>query len=50
MYDPDNPRKINFGIIDINRPITDAAKDMIMGYEPSVCLDPNIDGDVATLL
>ena len=50
VYDPNNPRKINFGIIDINRPITDAAKDMIMGYEASVCLDPNIDGDVATLL
>lgn len=51
VYDPANPRKINFGIIDVNRPIlSENNADMIMGYEPSVWLDPNIDGDVATLL
>lgn len=51
VYDPANPRKISFGIIDWDRPVlSERNADMIMGYEPSVWLDPNIDGDVASLL
>lgn len=41
---------ISLGIFDVTKPITDAKKDFIMGYEPSVLIDPNIDGDVASLL
>lgn len=41
---------ISLGIFDVNVPMTDAKKDFIMGYEPSVLIVPNLDGDVATLL
>lgn len=41
---------ISLGIFDINKPMTDAKKDFIMGYEPSVLIVPNLDGDVASLL
>lgn len=53
VYDPNDPKckehkKINFGIFDFDRAIMN--RDMIMGYEPCIWLDPNIDGDVASLL
>ena len=41
---------ISLGIFDINKPMTSAKKDFIMGYEPSVLIEPNLDGVVATLL
>lgn len=52
VYDPNDQkckdhRKINFGIVDFDRAIVN--RDMVMGYEPCVWLDPNIDGDVASL-
>ena len=41
---------ISLGIIDVNKPMTSSKKDFIMGYEPSVLIEPNLDGIVATLL
>ena len=41
---------ISLGIFDVNKPMTDAKKEFIMGYEPSVLIVPNLDGDVASLL
>lgn len=41
---------IDLGIFDASRPKTPAIKDAIMGWEPSVLIEPNLDGDVATLL
>lgn len=41
---------ISLGIFDVNKPMTDAKKDFIMGYEPSVLIVPNLDGDVASIL
>ena len=40
---------ISLGIFDVNKPITDAKKEFIMGYEPSVLIEPNLDGDVQYL-
>lgn len=41
---------ISFGIIDVNKVVDQAKTDFINGFEPSVLLDFNCDGDVASLL
>ena len=41
---------ISLGIFDVNKPMTDARKEFIMGYEPSILIVPNLDGDIASLL
>lgn len=41
---------ISLGIFDADRPKSPAIKDAIMGYEPSILIDPNIDGFVPELL
>lgn len=40
---------IDLGIFDINACEKDAVKEFVMGYEPSVLIDPNIDGSVPML-
>lgn len=42
--------RVSLGIFDINKPKTFAQKDFITGYEPSVLIEPNLDGMVADLL
>lgn len=42
--------RISLGIFDINKPKSFAKKDFITGYEPSVLIEPNLDGLVPELL
>lgn len=46
IYDPENPigdNYVDFGIYDINR---EKARDFVNGYERSILLDFNVDGDI----
>lgn len=52
IYDPENPNcngdnYIDFGIYDINR---EKARDFVNGYERSILLDFNVDGDILDLI
>ena len=52
VYDPDNPEHegdnyVDFGIYDINKP---KARDFVNGYERTILLDFNVDGNVWELM
>jgi hypothetical protein len=42
--------RVSLGIFDINKPKSFAQRDFITGYEPSLLIEPNLDGMVAELL
>lgn len=50
VYDPDNVKFYNyvdFGIYDVNKP---KSRDFVNGYERSILLDFNVDGDIWSLM
>lgn len=50
IYDEKNPNGdnyIDFGIYDINKPRN---RDFVNGYEPTILLDPNVDGNILNLI
>lgn len=50
VYDPDNEKFYNyvdFGIYDVNKP---KSRDFVNGYERSILLDFNVDGDIWSLM
>ena len=46
----DNRIKLGIFDVDVEKPMSFAKRDFLMGYEPSVLIEPNLDGMVAELL
>ena len=46
----DNRIKLGIFDVDVEKPMSFAKRDFLMGYEPSVLIEPNLDGMVADLL